>query len=122
MKEAIMAALGSAALGSAVLSLLIFVIATVCRHRIVVVRHSAPKGESAEHRFLIENSEDVPLEFPFEIELAITGDGEFDDTPSLLCGYREFIFNTDHSPLVDTLSAKKNTFSFFSPKMRPLDT
>ncbi len=109
-------------LTSGVLTLATLVIATFCRHRVVVLRYSAPEALTTAHRFIIENAEDVPLQYPVEIEIAITGIGEFAGTPSLLCGHREFAFDDGSRQIDDTFSPTKKSFHFVLPRMRALDT
>ncbi len=100
--------------------LAMFVIATICRHRIVVIRHSGPEGHVREQEFLIQNVEDVPLDFALEIELSIVGGGEFEGSPVLFCGYREFVTRTDGEQLKDRFTSE-SSFSFYLPRMRALD-
>jgi hypothetical protein len=103
-----------------IFALAMFAIATICRHRIMVMRHSGPEGDVVEQEFPIQNVEDVPLAFALEIELSIIGGGEFEGPPVLFCGYRELARPAKGERLKDRFTSK-NSFSFYLPRMRALD-
>jgi hypothetical protein len=98
-----------------------FAVSVLCRHRILILRHTGREDVVCEHEFLVQNVEDVPLEFAIEVELTITGKGEFEGRPELLCGYREFARRAGGGQWEDRFTSK-TSFSFFPLQIRALET
>jgi hypothetical protein len=107
-------------LGVFLFVLAMFAIATICRHRIVIIRQSAPESDIRQQEFLIQNVEDVPLNFAIEIEVSITGGGNFESAPVLFCGYREFACGKTGEQLRDEFNSDRS-FSFYLPRIRALN-